>query len=293
MSLRVTHRSLYTSNLANLQNNLSRIQGVQERMSSGKNISAPSDSPGGTGAALRHRDALARGEQLRRNAYDGLGWLSSADSALSAGLDVLHRARELTIQASSPVVGPEGREAIAVEIEGLRETLLGVANTKYLDRPVFAGTADVGAAYAPDGTFLGNNNDIERSVRPGVSVRVNTRAGEAFGPPGADVFGFLTDLAADVRAGPAALATSLDTMDGHTLAMKNALTTVGARYHQVETMRDKNDEDLIVTHEQLSEIEDVDLPKAIVELQLQETAYQAALAATAKSVQPSLLDFLR
>ena len=43
----------------------------------------------------------------------------------------------------------------------------------------------------------------------------------------------------------------------------------------------------------LSEVEDIDLPKTIVDLQLQEVAYKAALGATARVVQPSLLDFLR
>ncbi|MEO2105974.1 MAG: flagellar hook-associated protein 3, partial [Actinomycetota bacterium] len=41
------------------------------------------------------------------------------------------------------------------------------------------------------------------------------------------------------------------------------------------------------------EAEDVDLPETIMELQLQEVAYQAALNATSRVIQPSLLDFLR
>jgi flagellar hook-associated protein 3 FlgL len=43
----------------------------------------------------------------------------------------------------------------------------------------------------------------------------------------------------------------------------------------------------------LSGIEDIDLPKAMMDLQMQQIAYQAALSATAKAIQPSLLDFLK
>jgi flagellar hook-associated protein 3 FlgL len=43
----------------------------------------------------------------------------------------------------------------------------------------------------------------------------------------------------------------------------------------------------------LSEVENVDIAKAIVDLQMQEVAYQSALGATARVLQPSLLDFLR
>ena len=40
-------------------------------------------------------------------------------------------------------------------------------------------------------------------------------------------------------------------------------------------------------------MENVDLPKVTVDLQMQQVAYQASLAATARVVQPSLLDFLQ
>jgi flagellar hook-associated protein 3 FlgL len=43
----------------------------------------------------------------------------------------------------------------------------------------------------------------------------------------------------------------------------------------------------------LSDTEEVDLPKTIMELQMQKTGYEAALSVTAKSLQPTLLDFLR
>jgi flagellar hook-associated protein 3 FlgL len=43
----------------------------------------------------------------------------------------------------------------------------------------------------------------------------------------------------------------------------------------------------------LSDVENIDLPKTIVDLQLQEIAYKSALSATSRVIQPSLLDFLR
>jgi flagellar hook-associated protein 3 FlgL len=43
----------------------------------------------------------------------------------------------------------------------------------------------------------------------------------------------------------------------------------------------------------LSNIEDVDLAKVMMDLQVQQVAYQAALSATARAIQPSLSDFLR
>ena len=44
---------------------------------------------------------------------------------------------------------------------------------------------------------------------------------------------------------------------------------------------------------QLAETENIDLPNTIMRLQMQEVGYQAALAATAKALQPTLMDYLR
>ena len=43
----------------------------------------------------------------------------------------------------------------------------------------------------------------------------------------------------------------------------------------------------------LGETENVDLPETIMRLQMQQVGYEAALAATAKAISPTLLDYLR
>ncbi len=58
-------------------------------------------------------------------------------------------------------------------------------------------------------------------------------------------------------------------------------------------MKQSAQDRLLSVTSQLSEVEDVDLPKTIMDMQLQQTSYQAALAASAKVIQPSLIDFLR
>ena len=58
-------------------------------------------------------------------------------------------------------------------------------------------------------------------------------------------------------------------------------------------MRQAADDAVLNVSKTLSDVEDIDLPQTITELQLQQTAYQAALAAGARVMQPSLLDFLR
>jgi flagellar hook-associated protein 3 FlgL len=293
-AFRITQRTLTSSTLANLQTNLVKMQRLQEEMSSGKSLQRPSDSPTGTVSALRLKADIRRSEQLARNAADGLGWLGTADTTLTDGIGLIRKARELVLSGANAATGASQREAIATEIEGIREGLLAVANTTYLKQPIFAGTATPTSAYDGAGTYQGNTGQITRTVAAGVKVEVNLNGEEVFGPTGNDVFKVLTDVADHLRNDPAELtATDLGRIDESFLRIQNALSTVGSRYHQVEAMAQRTDAIRIDATRQLSEVEGVDLPATIVELQLQEVAYQAALGATAKVIQPSLLDFLR
>jgi len=179
-------------------------------------------------------------------------------------------------------------------VDGLRQSLLAVANTKYLQQPIFAGTAGATDAYGANGTYQGDTGTSSRTIAPGVQVTVNVPGPDAFGPAGNDVFKLLSDISNDLRTNPANLSsTDLGQLDGGYLRMQNALSSVGSRYHQIEIMQARNQANQLDTKNQLSDVEGVDLPASTVDLQMQEVAYQAALGATAKAIQPSLVDFLR
>ena len=303
-AFRITNRSINRTVMNGLQDNLGKMQRLQEQLSSGRAVSRPSDSPVATASAMQSRSQLRQGEQHVRNGQDGVSWLGTTDASLTTMIGSAGRARQLILTGLNATAGPAEREALAAEVEALRSSLLDAANARYLDRPIFAGTAGVAAAYDREtGAYLGNVADetapgatgkVERTVAPGVTVRVNVTGPEVFGPPGDDVFALLAKVAADLRAGDtAALSDDLAAVDDRMLVVQNQLAKVGARYHQVETMRDRAETDLITLTSRLSEAEDIDLPKTIVDLQLQEVAYKSALSATARVIQPSLLDFLR
>lgn len=290
---RITQRSIQLNVGQNLQSSLARLQRLQEQLSSGRQVARPSDAPASAVAALRYRADIKRAEQLKRNADDASGWLDTTDRALTSGIDVLNRARQLLLQGVNGSMGTNDRAAIAEEIDGLRTSILAVANTTYLGRPVFAGTADATTAYSPAGAFTGDTGVVERTVAPGVSVRANLTGPEAFGPSGGDVFALLADIADHLRTDPSQLQTDLTNLDTAFTRMTNAVAAVGARSLQVTGMKDRVEASVIDSTNGLAEVESIDLPATITALSLQEVAYQAALGATARVIQPSLVDFLR
>jgi flagellar hook-associated protein 3 FlgL len=293
--VRVTHQSIASHVLTGLQGNITRIGETQVKLSSGKQVAKPSDSPTGAASAMSLRSQMAANKQYARNADDGIGWLSTVDSSLTTTVEQISRVRNLALQGMSTGAygSPENREALASEIDSIRASLIGVANSTYLDRPVFGGTTTGGVAYDPAGTWVGDAGKVERVVGPNTKVQVNTVGTQVFGVGNEQLFKILEDVAADLRNSPGAVGTDINRLDDATRKIQSELSNVGGRYNQVMTMRQSADDAVLNLSKALSDVEDIDLPKTITELQLQQTAYQAALAAGARVVQPSLVEFLR
>lgn len=289
---RVTQGSIAASTLANLQLSLGRIARTQEQLSSGRIINRPSDSPTGTVSALQLRAQSAATNQHKLNAADGLGWLGAADGALTTSLSTLNRVRDLAVTSVNGTQNQASRDALAAEVEQLREHLRSLANTSYGGRPVFAGTSDSREAFAADGSYAGDAGTVDRRIGPTTTVRVDTSGEAAFGP-GGEVFALLDDLAADLRSGAPTVGARIDALDTAHARMLSAVTDVGARYARLVTTGQVADSRLIDLRSALAEVESVDLPKAVTDLKIQEVAYQAALGASAKVLQPSLMDYLR
>lgn len=291
---RITQRAITQEALLGLETNQARLGVLQQQLSSGKQISTPSDDPSGAAAALQLGAESARYVQWARNASDGQGWLGTIDGTLTTMNDQVQRVRDLVVQGSSTGTSDQqSRDAIATEIDGIRSSLLSAANTTYQGRPIFGGTTSGGKAYDATGAYVGDSHVVTRAVGPATAVRVDITGPEAFGAPGSDLFSLLSTISSDLRTNPGNLGTDLSSLDGVMGTMRTAQADVGTRYDRIDqasTSAAARKDDLAAT---LSGIVDVDMAKAITDLNVQKASYQAALGATAQIVQPSLMQYLR
>lgn len=292
--IRTTQNMLVGRSLAGLQSGLTRLAQTQEKLSTGKNLNRPSDSPTDATTSMKIRVQVAQAGQYVRNAQNGLGWLDVTDTMLGGMADNLRRAGELALQGANASVPGTATKALAEELAQIREGLLAQANTTYLDRPIFGGVTAGNAAFDATGAYVGVDAPVLRAVADGVKVRVDISGTDVVGPTGNNMF---TDLAAletalrnddkaGIRAGIAAISTRQK-------ALTSAQAQIGAAYNRIDAAERKSADALVTLKTALSEVEDTDLPKAMVDLQMHEVAYQAALASTARVMQPSLVDFLR
>src|ERR687889_404956 len=206
--MRITQRAVALTSLQGLNRNLDAVGKLQQQLTSGRLINAPSDSPTGTNRAMQTRSEQAAVAQQGRNISDAKSWLDQTDSTLRTMLEATRRVRDLTVQGlNSGSLSDEARQALATEVTSLREGLVTLANTKNQGRPLFGGVVPGPHAYDPaTGGWVGVTAGpaITRQISDTEDLRVDVTGLQAFGTAPADLFSVVQSIATDLTASPTA-----------------------------------------------------------------------------------------
>lgn len=296
--MRVGDRVRYDTGLNALRDTQRQVDRIQRQITSGTRLQSAGDDPTGAAAVTRIRDGLAELESYERNIDDAQAYLGVGEIAVTSASNVLLRAQSLAAQALNAGLGPASREGIALELDGIRDQLVALANTDYLGRPVFGGYATSAVAVAGDGTvtFEGTTDGVQRRISSAEVMTANLNGEEVFGfdTAGDDIFAVLDRLADDVRAGDT-LSIQAETakLNERTVTVQNALGTIGSRIGRLESARTVAQDQKLSLDARRAAIEDVDLATAATELAAANQAYEATLLSIARIDSMSLLDFLR
>ncbi len=304
MSMRVTQLMSANSMLHDLNDGYDRLTRLQNELSSGKQISQPSDDPYGTSRAMGLRGELGGLTQFQSNVDDGTGWLNTSDTALSQMSDVLQRARELLVQAGNDTTGQSARSAIADEIDQLTDSVKQEANVQYAGKYIFSGTATSAPPYTlgtASDRYAGDGGTVTRTIGPQVQVPINSDIHSLLGDGQAAGDGKLLDtlrnIADNLRGGTQAdsdalRGTDLQQLDTNLDALDEIRADVGARTNRLALATSRLSGLQDNTTQLLSDTEDADMAGTVTQYTTQQAAYNAALRAGANIVQVSLLDFL-
>ena len=290
---RITTAALNLNAERNLQAAMTRLATIQNKAGTQKEIGKPSDDPSGTANVMALRTQQRQNEQFSRNVQDANGWLSTTDKALTSATDIIQQVRDLTVKgANDGALNPDAKKAIALELLQLHDALANVANTQFMGRHVFAGTTNQPEALDKSSYQFQATEEVQRRIGPNSTVRVDAAGADVFGEGNDSVFKLVKDIADALLAGTN-ISAKIGDVDKSLQKVLGAQATIGASHASVLAADDALLSDAVSLEARRSGIEDIDLGKVILELKTQEVAYQAALSAAARTLQPSLMDFLR
>jgi flagellin len=118
--------AMYTNrNLGVTQN---AISGNMEKLSSGQRITKAADDASGLAVSEKMRGQIRGLNQASRNVQAGVSFIQTTEGYLQETQDILHRIRDLSVQAANGIYTDEDRQMIQVEVTQLVDEVNRVAS---------------------------------------------------------------------------------------------------------------------------------------------------------------------
>ncbi len=304
---RITDRLLNDNIIDNLLVNRSKFNDLNEQLASGKAVNKPSDNTVASMNIMFNKKVLGSIDTFKTNIDYATAELNIADRSVLSAVDVVHRAKELTVQASNTTLGSDQMKDIANEMDQLVNRIMDLGNTRYNSKFLFGGKITDREPYDVDGdniSYKGTKSDesFERNVEisQNVTMPINMVADEVFGqydtssdpPQQHGLLNTLKTISNELKSDTPSkdnIREQLDVLDDDLDNLLNVQAELGGRLTRLDMTKNKLADDELTYTKFLSANQDIDLAKVISEIKFQETALQASLSASARAIQPSLL----
>lgn len=152
----------YDNARANLITRQTALSNLQEQLTSGKRVNTASDDPTAAAAAERALNRIGRIQTDQRALEAQRSAITQAESTLGDVTTALQGIRELVVSAGNGTYSAAERKSIAVQLSGLRDQVIALANRKDTNGlPLFGALSSALTPFtgpqgtAPDYTFNG------------------------------------------------------------------------------------------------------------------------------------------
>jgi len=266
-------------------------------LSSGSKINRPSDDPAGAAQQVEINNASAQTDSYQSSISSISGQFSTADSTLSSVITTLQRAITLGVEGANGTLSDTDRASVAAELSGIQDQLVSLANTSYQGQYIFAGTAQtqpfVVDAAAPSGVrYAGNTGTNQVTIGNGYQIQVNLPGSQIFNGPGGDVFQSISDLITSLRSNSGIGAAVNEVSDAYSY-VNGQQVFYGNALNQTQTQQTYLSTAQLNLTQQASQVGSADLAAVASEVETDQIATNATLAAIGKMPQTSLFDYLR
>ena len=290
----------------NYENINKKLNDYMNKLSSGEKFSKISEAPLDGAKALKFETNLEFNEKYNSNIQSGVNWLSTTDESLSGVVTTLRRVRDMAVKAANETSTKDDRRKMKEEVEQVKNHLIQLGNSTHADRYIFNGTKTKTKPYQDGNTensadYINDtsNGSIQREISQGINVDINISGSDVGDGGFSQIFADIKELSnamydpgADTTD-TAAINQAIGKIDDHIEGTLQSRAKVGAKQNRLELTQNKLEAQKIGYKDILSETKDTDVAEMIMKLKNQENVYRAALSTGARTIQPSLVDFLK
>lgn len=330
--MRITSGMMKNNYLNGMTTNLNNMQTLNKQLTSGKEISRPSDNPYKVARSMQLNTDINTNKQYNENIKDTINWLNTTDTALGQVTNVIQRVRELMVSSGNASYGSNEQKAISDEINQRIEEVAQILNSNFDGKYVFGGTKTSSKPLGSDtdgitgNTYLyfvdksGNKLDLEDTstytknqlemlgtkmdveISQGVQMEYNVTAKEVLickddNGKQVNLMNLLSDITSNLKSSNSSdrvkvIGENLADIDSVVSNLLKLRAEVGAKQNRMDSAQTKNEDENYNMTDILSKTEDIDFTEKTIEFTVAQTVYQASLQICAQVLPKSLLDYL-
>ena len=330
--MRITSGMMKNNYLNGVTTNLNNMQTLNKQLTSGKEISRPSDNPYKVARSMQLNTDINTNKQYNENIKDTINWLNTTDTALGQVTNVIQRVRELMVSSGNASYGSNEQKAISDEINQRIEEVAQILNSNFDGKYVFGGTKTSSKPLGSDtdgitgNTYLyfvdksgnklgledtstytknqlemlGTKMDVE--ISQGVEMEYDVTAKEVLickddNGKQVNLMNLLSDITSNLKSSNSSdrvkvIGENLADIDSVVSNLLKLRAEVGAKQNRMDSAQTKNEDENYNMTDILSKTEDIDFTEKTIEFTVAQTVYQASLQICAQVLPKSLLDYL-
>jgi flagellar hook-associated protein 3 FlgL len=285
--------------LADLNQSQNQLNTLLQEVSTGKSVNEPSDNPAAAAQMVQNTLETGDVDQYTKNISSVLDEVQTASSVLSNVTSSLTQAVSLGTEGANGITSSGELQDLAQQVQAILQSVVSAANTTYGGSYLFGGTNSSVEPYSADSSsstgyaYNGNNDTNSVEVGDGVNVQYNLPGSQVFSNSSNNVIGSLSSLYTALTSG-----NSTDIASA-TSDVSSAISYLGVQQgfyanseSQLNSQQSFLQQDTVSLASQQNNLIGVDEATAATELSQAETDNSAILAAAAKVLPNTLLNYL-
>lgn len=301
--MRISTNSIYQTAISKINSLQADQSKLQQQIATGKRLLTPSDDPLAAARVLQLSQSQNVNTQFGENRKIAETRLGDMDISLGSITELLTSVRT-NLVGSAGTLSTGQRNALAIQLGGAMETLLGLANTRdaagnYLYAGFQSKTIPF-TATATGATYNGDSNQQLLQVDTHRQMAVNASGDSVFQANGNDIFSTLSTLitllnnpAATASTVTAGVATALSSMDSAISNVAVIRSTVGSRLNEIDSLNDVGASRDLQYAQAMSALQDLDYAKALSDVSQKQSILEAAQKSFAATTGLSLFNFIK
>ena len=307
--MKISNQLLFDRGAEQMSSVQTKLAKSQAQLAQGKQIINPSDAPDKAATIQRLNSVLSRQASYQTSLGNVKTRLDGEETALNSATDLIIRIKEISVQAANDTLGPQNRQALATEMQALRDQLLSLANTRDSNgNYLFAGSKVTQPAFAVDAsgypTYQGDQTRMQVSIGDQRSIAVNRTGTDAFvsvartdaqgNSQGVGFFQSIDQLIAGIKGSDQrAMQQGIGEMDKLLQGISMAQAAVGSDQATLEQQTAVIEATTLNLKTTLSSVQDLDYASAVTTMNQQMLSLEAAQSSFAKISQLNLFNFIK